>query len=193
MTLLHQKRVPAKISSGRIYSTVDIITVKALEGWLPRHPCSGALAREAEHHGQENMVIYASKKFWFWEHRPRGIRPYVRPPLHVSGCEMAHLNTIFVKLGIGHPWSIYSCQKRVSADQCHMTASHVYNSCNWCNFFKLSADQLFVFNWSRAQVIFLKVKFSLLSAYGQNIINWGRHFLKHLSIVSLLALAKSIH
>ena len=29
---LHQEKVPAKISSGIIYSTVDIITVKALEG-----------------------------------------------------------------------------------------------------------------------------------------------------------------
>ena len=77
MTLLHQKKVPAKISPGRIYCTVDIITVKALEGSLPRHPCSGAVAREAEHH--------------------------VRPPFHVSGCEMAHFNTIFVKLGIGCP------------------------------------------------------------------------------------------
>ena len=29
---LPQKKVPAKISSGKIYFTVDIITVKALEG-----------------------------------------------------------------------------------------------------------------------------------------------------------------
>ena len=29
---LHQKKVPAKISSGRIYSRVDIITVKAVVG-----------------------------------------------------------------------------------------------------------------------------------------------------------------
>ena len=30
---------------------------------------------------EENLVIYASKKSWFWENRPYGVRPYVRPPL----------------------------------------------------------------------------------------------------------------
>ena len=30
------------------------------------------------------------------------IHTYVHP-LHVSGCQMAHFNTICVKLGIGHP------------------------------------------------------------------------------------------
>ena len=34
--------------------------------------------REAEHHLKENFIIYAFKKFYFWENRP-----YVRPPLHV--------------------------------------------------------------------------------------------------------------
>ena len=48
------------------------------------------------------MVIYVSKKFWFEENRPYGVRPYIRPPLHVSGREMAHFNTICVKLGIDH-------------------------------------------------------------------------------------------
>ena len=154
MTLLHQKKVLAKISFGRIYSTVDIIT--------PRHPCSGALAREAEHHGQENMVIYASKKFWFWENRSYGIRRYVRPPLHVSGCEMAHFNTIFVKLGIGHP-----CCDQLTA----VTKGYPLTSVTWLHRglrYTTHAidDQLFVFNWSRAQVIFLKVNSvcSLLTA-----------------------------
>ena len=48
------------------------------------------------------MVIYVSKKFWFEENRPYGVRPYIRPPLHVSGREMAYFNTICVKLGIDH-------------------------------------------------------------------------------------------
>ena len=34
--------------------------------------------REAEYHLKENFIIYAFKKFYFWENRP-----YVRPPLHV--------------------------------------------------------------------------------------------------------------
>ena len=37
------------------------------------------------------------------------------------------------------------------------------------------------------------VEFSLLSAYGQSIINWGRHFLQHPLKASLLALSKSIY
>ena len=34
---------------------------------------------------------------------PINYRPYVRPPIHVNGREMAHLNAICVNLGIGHP------------------------------------------------------------------------------------------
>ena len=56
----------------------------------------------------------------------------VRPLLHVSGYEMAHFNTISVKLSIGRStlWSIDSCQKRVSSYQWHITASQaqVHNS-----------------------------------------------------------------
>ena len=52
------------------------------------------------------MVIYASKKFWFWENCPYGVHPYICPPLHVSRCKMAHFNTIRVKLGIEHPCCI---------------------------------------------------------------------------------------
>ena len=53
--------------------------------------------------------------------------------------------------------------------------------------------EFFVFDWSRAHVDFLKIKFSLLTAYGKRWINWGRQFLKHPSRASLLALAKSIY
>ena len=42
-------------------------------------------ARAEEHHPQESLVIYASKKFWFWQNRP-----YVRLPLHVSRDEVLH-------------------------------------------------------------------------------------------------------
>ena len=92
-------------------------------------------------------------------------------------------------------WSIDSCQKRVSADHSHMTASwaQVYNSWKWGNFSKLSTDQLFVLIDRRRRSIFLKVEFSLLSTYGQSIIHWRRQFLKHPSRASLSALAKSIN
>ena len=50
-----------------------------------------------------------------------------------------------------------------------------------------------VVSWSWAQVNFLKVEFSLLSAYVRSIINWGGHFPKHPSRASLLALAKCVY
>ena len=142
------------------------------------------------------MIIYASKKFWFWENGPYGVRLYIRPPLHVSGCEMAHCNTFCVKLAwfwTSMLWLIDSCQKRVSADQHHMTASRaqVYNSWKWRNYLLTSCSFLID---CRHRSIILEVEFSLLSAYGQSIINWElrKNFLKHLSRALLLALAKSI-
>ena len=53
--------------------------------------------------------------------------------------------------------------------------------------------QFLVFNWSWAQVHFFKVEISLHSAYGKSWITWERHFLKHRSRASLLALAKSLY
>ena len=101
-------------------------------------------------------------------------RTYVYPR-HVSGCKMAHFNTICVKLGIGHSCcDRLTAVKRVSADQCHMTASRaqVYNP--------LTLGRI-------------QYEISLLSAYGLSIINSERHFLKHSSRDTLLALAKSIY
>ena len=51
-------------------------------------------------------------------------RSPVRPPPHVSGCEMSHL-----LVWTSTFWSIDSCQHRVFADQCHMAVSvaQVYN------------------------------------------------------------------
>ena len=45
-------------------------------------------ARAREHHGKKNLVIYASKKFWFGQNR-LSVRPYAFRN-HVSGCEMTH-------------------------------------------------------------------------------------------------------
>ena len=51
-------------------------------------------------------------------------RPPLRPPPHVSGCEMSHL-----LLWTSMFWSIDSCQHKMSANQCHMPVSRaqVYN------------------------------------------------------------------
>ena len=71
---------------------------------------------------------------------------------------MAHFNTICVKLGIGHSCcDQLTAVKKVSADQCHMTASRaqVYNS--W-NFYPLTLGRI-------------QYEISLLSAYGLSIIN----------------------
>ena len=107
-----------------------------------------------------------------------------------------HTNTFCVKLAwfwTSMLWLIDSCQKRVSADQHHMTASRaqVYNSWKWRNYPLTSCSFLID---CRCRSIILEVEFSLLSAYGQSIINWElrKNFVKHLSRALLLALAKSI-
>ena len=64
---------------------------------------------------------------------------------------------------------------------------------NWQLSKKVSAYQFLVFNWSRAQVHFLKVEFSLFSAYRKSWITWGRHFLRHPSRSSLLSLVKHVY
>ena len=65
----------------------------------------------------------------------------VHPFLHVSGCEMAHwlarsprhILSVFTWCWASMLWSIDSCQKRVSADECLMTVlqGHVNNSFRW--------------------------------------------------------------
>ena len=81
-------------------------------------------------------------------------RPYVRPPLHVSGCEMAHLNTWYWTSML---WSIDICPKSIC-----WPVSHDCIACLGIQlmevmlFLKFSADQLFVFNWSWAEVNFFK-------------------------------------
>ena len=119
-------------------------------------------------------------------------KSYVRPPLHVSGCEMAHLNTICVKLGIGHP----CCDQLTAVKKgIRWPVSH---DCIVGSGIQLMEVRKFfkVIRWPidrQRRSIFLKVEFSLLSTYGQSIINWGRTFLKHPSRASLSALAKSIY
>ena len=129
------------------------------------------------------MVIYACKKFWFWENFPYGVHSYVRPPLHVSGCQMTHFNTIWVKLGIGHP----CCDQLIAVKKGYLLVSVTWLHCG-LRYTTHGSDVIF---WSYPltsclflidhghRSIFLMVEFSLLSAYGQSMINWGRHFLQH--------------
>ena len=55
--------------------------------------------------------------------------------------------------------SIDSCQNKVSADPYHLTVlwAQVSNPSRSSTFLKLSADKLLVFEWSQAQVYFLKI------------------------------------
>ena len=112
------------------------------------------------------------------------VRPYVRPPLHVSRCEMAHFDTsqvskaytTCVKLRFAHPCYGQSCQKMYSLT----SVTWLYRGLRYTtHFLKLSADPFLVFNWSRAGVQFLKLEFILLSAYSNTWITWVRYFLKH--------------
>ena len=51
---------------------------------------NGDIAREAptrEHHGQENLVIYVSKKIMVL--KKSSMRTYIRPPIHVSRGEIS--------------------------------------------------------------------------------------------------------
>ena len=61
----------------------------------------------------------------------------------------------------------WQLSKKVSADQCHMTASwaQVYNSLRWHKFYWFSSD-------CGLRSIFLRWEFCLLSAYGKSWITW---------------------
>lgn len=98
----------------------------------------------------QQSTIYAAKKINVCCGKIVCIKSLtIRPPLHVSGCEMSHLLAWSTKrkksvfnliISTSMFCSIDSCQNRVSFDQCHMTISlaQVYNS------LKFSADQLLV-------------------------------------------------
>ena len=79
------------------------------------------------------------KKFDYLCIQEKTVPPYVRVPLHVSGCKMArllawsprHIPSLFnlvLDIHVMVKW-----QKRVSADQCHMNVSrpHVYILLRW--------------------------------------------------------------
>lgn len=104
----------------------------------------------------QQSTIYAAKKINVCCGKIVCIKSLtIRPPLHVSGCEMSHLLALSTKhkksvfnliISTSMFCSIDSCQNRVSFDQCHMTISlaQVYNSLRCHAIFKFSADQLLV-------------------------------------------------
>ena len=69
--------------------------------------------------------------------------------------------------------------------------SQVYNSLRWGFLLKLLAHQFLVFSWSRTAIHFLKVEYSLLSAYGKSWITWESTLSKDPSRALLSPLAKS--
>ena len=80
--------------------------------------------------------------------------PYVRPLFHVSGCEMPYLLASML-------WSIVSCHNRVSANQCHMTASRDQekNSSRWYVLFNLSDAQLWYSTDHRLRKLYFRKTF----------------------------------
>ena len=121
----------------------------------------------------------------------------VRPPVHVSGCEMPRFNTICVKLGIGHPCCDQLTAVKKGYPLTSVTWLHrglrytTHRSEEIFQSYPLTSCSFLIDR--RRRSIFLKVEFSLLPTYGQSIIHWRRHFLKHPSRASLSALAKSIY
>ena len=82
------------------------------------------------------------------------VHPYVCPPLHVCQCDHNHASLQQVTAA-SQPttvkWPFDTCQNEVSADQYHATISRAeaYSS-PWSAvffFFKLTADQVLVFDW----------------------------------------------
>ena len=94
---------------------------------------------------------------------------------HVSGCQMAHFDTI---CGIGHPrYSQLTAVKKgicwpVSYD-CIAGSGIQLEQVTYFLSYPLTS---FWFQIDRLRSVFLKVEFSLLSAYGKSWITWERHY-----------------
>ena len=144
------------------------------------------------------FVAYTSKKFRFWQNRPY-VSTYVLPFM------LADVKWHTKQLGVQGILFVFNLALDIHGQYTTVKKGHPLTSVTrlYCGlrymihwgdlFFKVIPWPGLVYNCSRAQVHFLKVKFSLLIAYGKSWINWRRHFWKHPSRGSLLALAKSIY
>ena len=100
--------------------------------------------------------------FFFKSTHPRkfGSQPTDRPSVRTTGIPMF---TLALSSYFGSQekadctsmlWSIDSCQNLVSADQYHLTVAWAQVSTHQEVILKLSADNLLVFKWSKAQFFF---------------------------------------
>ena len=75
-----------------------------------------------EHHGKQNLIIYACKKFWFWEDHPN-FYPHVFPPLHVSwgtGCRVRGKKKTKEMNFVGRKtWKVYSSSEKMRNASSH--------------------------------------------------------------------------
>ena len=74
------------------------------------------------------------------------VRLYARPPFMLAESKAYTMCVQLVMVNMS--WSIDSCEKTVSAYQCHMTVSQtrVYNTQRLRVYFMFSANQLLIFN-----------------------------------------------
>ena len=105
-------------------------------------------------------------------------RTSVRPLLHISGCEMSHLLAgsprrilaVFNLVLDINVMAIWQLSKKASLTGVTWLYRGVRCATHWIDvFFKLSADNILVFNWSLAQVHSFRVEFSLLYVYGKSL------------------------
>ena len=85
-----------------------------------------------------------------------GFDKIIRPSVGTSTVHASVVEGIYNVCLNCYGQHINSRQKTTSADQCHMTVSQarVYNTLRSQVYFKFSASQLLIFNWSQAQVHF---------------------------------------
>ena len=89
----------------------------------------------AEHHGWQNVIMYACKKFWVWEDHPY-LHPYVLPPLHVSrGVEWE-----IKKQRRWKRWKVYSSSEKMRnalvATKVKMSGNEKFHQ-TWRNTYKI--------------------------------------------------------
>ena len=93
-------RTEVKCSSIKMYSAISRDRNWTLEYYIYSLVAELSRARAAlaaELHAQENLIIYASQKFWFWQNHP-----YVRSlvptslPFHESRSEILHFKHLRV-------------------------------------------------------------------------------------------------
>ena len=94
---------PFRNFGGKQFHLFDVM-------WPRSNQWERALLGRNFHHGYENLLIYAFKKFWFWQSRL-----YVRPPyIHVAGVKFCISST---PRGKSHGPSVFKREKKSNKAQ----------------------------------------------------------------------------